>query len=121
MKLRILGNSIRLRLTQTEVSNLALIGKIRETTQFGPDNFLEYELIMTRESALVVNFQQGKISVILPEIIGKPWTKGSEISLHRFIRIGGESELSVLIEKDFKCKTQRAGENEDDMFPNPDC
>ncbi len=121
MKLRILGNSIRLRLTQTEVSNLARLGRISETTQFGPDNFLEYELIMTPESTLMVSFQQGKILVALPKIIGKPWAEGSAISLQRFIRFDEKSELSVLIEKDFKCKTDRVGENEDDMFPNPDC
>jgi len=121
MKLRILGNSIRLRLTQTEVSDLAQLGKVSEITQLGSDNFLEYELSMTTDTELIVSFQQGKILVALPEVIGKPWANGAAVSLQRFIRTDEKSELSVLIEKDFKCKTERAGENEDDMFPNPDC
>ena len=121
MKLRILGNSIRLRLTQTEVNDLAVAGKISETTRFGPDNFLKYELSVTTDPELTVSFQEGKISVLLPETIGKPWATESVVSLQRFIRTAEKSELSVLIEKDFKCKTERAGENEDDMFPNPDC
>ena len=121
MKLRILGNSIRLRLTQTEVSDLARLGKVSETTQFGPDNLLVYELMLTTNEELLVSFQDGKISVALPTTIGQPWANSSEISLRKEIHSAEGNHLSVLIEKDFKCKTKRVGENEDDMFPNPDC
>jgi len=121
MKLRILGNSIRLRLTQTEVSNLHTIGLVRASTQFAPDNFLEYELSLTDSSDFMVTFRAGKISVALPKSIGIPWAKGSEISIRQTIKMEAVNDLSLLIEKDFKCKTERVGENEDDMFPNPDC
>lgn len=121
MKIRILGNSIRLRLTQTEVQLLAQSEKVSESTRFGPDNFFGYELVLTTEAEIKVNFQQGKISVALPETIGRAWANGAAISLRENISTGTNSQLSVLIEKDFKCKTERVGENEDDMFPNPEC
>ena len=121
MKLRILGNSIRLRLTQTEVLNLHTLGSVREITQFAPNNFLEYELSFTDSTDFMVTFHAGKILVTLPESIGKPWAKGSEISIRKIIKTTNDNDLSVLIEKDFKCKTERVGENEEDMFPNPDC
>jgi len=121
MKLRILGNSIRLRLTQTEVTNLANGQKVVERTYFGPNNFLEYELSITNTPNLVVNFQDGQISIALPKTMGESWATGSEISLRERIRSNEKMDLLVLIEKDFKCKTKRVGENEDDMFPNPDC
>ena len=121
MKLRILGNSIRLRLTQTEVVNLYKLGFVRASTQFGPNNFLEYELSLSDNSEFIVTFRNGIISVALPESIGKPWCKGAEISIRHQIRMDRNTNLSILIEKDFKCKTERVGENEDDMFPNPNC
>jgi len=121
MKLRILGNSIRLRLTQTEVLKLHTVGNVCESTQFGPNNFFEYELTLTDNSDLMVTFHNRKISVALPKSIGEPWSKGAKISIRQIIRMEGGNDLSVLIEKDFKCKTERIGENEDDMFPNPDC
>ena len=121
MKLRILGNSIRLRLTQTEVLNLHKLGWVRASTQFGPDNFLEYELSLSDSSDFIVTFHKGKISIALPKSIGIPWCKGAEISIRQQIRMDTDTDLSLLIEKDFKCKTERIGENEDDMFPNPDC
>ena len=121
MKLRILGNSIRWRLTQTEVRNLAKGKTISETTQFGLSSFLEYKLSPANTPDIQVNFQRGNITVQLPKDICIPWAKGTEISLRKNIHIEGEVILSVLIEKDFKCKTERVGENEDDMFPNPDC
>lgn len=121
MKLRILGNSIRLRLTQTEVRDLAYGQTLREMTYFGPENFLEYKLILTDTSNIQANFQGGKITIELPKNIGSPWAKGPEISLRENIQIKADTTLSLLIEKDFKCKTERVGENEDDMFPNPEC
>ncbi len=121
MKLRILGNSIRLRLTQSEVSNLALGKTVHERTHFGPNNFLEYELSIRNTPKLTVDFQDGKISVLLPKVTGETWATGTEVSLKYHIPSEENTELSVLIEKDFKCKTERVGENEDDMFPNPDC
>ncbi len=121
MKLRILGNSVRLRLTQIEVQDLAEGQTVREITHFGLDNLLEYKLMMTDTPGIQANFQGGKITIELPKNIGSPWAKGSEISLRENIQIKEDMALSILIEKDFKCKTERVGENEDDMFPNPEC
>ncbi|WP_375587860.1 DUF7009 family protein [Flagellimonas aurea] len=39
MKIRIKGNSIRFRLTQSEVKQLSETGSIIETTEFGPSKF----------------------------------------------------------------------------------
>ena len=121
MKLRILGNSIRLRLTQTEVQNLAKGQTVDEVTQFAPNSSLEYELMITNTPDIQVTFQSGKITIELPKSIGTSWAEGSEISLRKNIQVEEETILTVLIEKDFKCKTERVGENEEDMFPNPEC
>ena len=40
MKIRIKGNSIRLRLTKTEVDNFAANGFVEEKTEFGNNYFL---------------------------------------------------------------------------------
>jgi len=121
MKLRILGNSIRLRLTKSEVSKLAIGETVYERTYFGPNNHLEYALSIKNIPNLKVDFQNGKISLTIPKAAGDIWATGEDISLKYQFPSDQETELSVLIEKDFKCKTERVGENEDDMYPNPDC
>jgi hypothetical protein len=44
MKLRIRGNSIRFRLSQTEMVQLVETGDVRDSVEFGPDARLDYRV-----------------------------------------------------------------------------
>jgi hypothetical protein len=69
MKLRIGGNSIRLRLGQSEVRRLALDGTIEEYTAFGPsiEHRLGYALCASRTEANVsASFADQRIIVRVP-------------------------------------------------------
>ena len=65
MKLRIKGNSIRFRLTQSEVQTFAGEGVIQEVIHFSHQNFL-YALEKRSTQQLTASFENGKITVFVP-------------------------------------------------------
>jgi len=112
MKLRILGNSIRLRLSQSEVDEIQNGNSVQEHVQFGTNVFV-YELKPTSSSELNARFENNTIVVEIPFVLGNEWAAGNEVSLN-----GQAGPVKLLIEKDFKCLTDR-NEDESDLFPNP--
>lgn len=118
MKLRIKGNSIRLRLTQTDVSKFITDGKLVETVEFGnaTDPKFYYELLVSETAENVcAEFNNGTISVLVPKNTAKNWANTERVGI-----AGDEnSKLKILIEKDFACLAPREGEDESDNFPHP--
>jgi len=123
MKIRILENSIRLRLTQPEVEQLRTTGKVKQMIKFAgsSDAHLTYALEANNEVSSIQAFYQGQeIIVTIPNAMAQSWASSNQISLQEMMPINEQEELKVLIEKDFKCLSVRAGEDESDMFPNPE-
>ena len=113
MKLRIKGNSVRLRLTQSEVAQLAAEGSVRETVSFG-DRSLGYEIRSVRGAADVSADIEGiSIVISVPEQAINEWARTDAISIEQ------DGTPSVLIEKDFACLSERKNEDDADAFPNP--
>ena len=114
MKLRIKGNSIRLRLAKSEVDQLEKTGMVSETVNLGPSP-LVYQLSTQGDlEHPIASFSQSMLTVTLPSRWVRGWTEDE--------RVGFEHQgpdLSILVEKDFKCLTNRPGEDESDHFPNP--
>ncbi len=115
MKLRIRDNSIRLRLTKSEVNEFAEKGLVGSKTEFNNNNILIY---MLKSSDLIkeiqANFDNGRIEVVVPKAIAENWTNTNEVGFST------ESDtLRILVEKDFACLTERPNEDESDNFPHP--
>lgn len=119
MKLRIKGNSIRLRLTQTEVNHLAAGMSVVESTVFSVYDTLKVELQPWLLEATEVWLDKGIILVRQPESVIKEWAESDMVSMSAVVDNGQPGGLSVLIEKDFACLAERSGEDESDQFPNP--
>ena len=111
MKLRIKGNSIRLRLTQSEVSAVADGDVVVETTSL-PQQFT-YALETSGER-IGAAFAAGRMTVSIPHAIALRWASSEEVSLR-----GSEGGVEILVEKDFACLVPREGEEDPDAFPNP--
>lgn len=118
MKIRIKGNTVRLRLTKTEVEDFGTKGIVEEHTQFGPDSKLIYSLRKTDGKELQVSFKQNKIEVQVPQNLATVWVNTEMVGLDN--HGVNESVLQILIEKDFACLKERVGEDESDMFPHPE-
>ncbi|MFI5196877.1 MAG: DUF7009 family protein, partial [Chitinophagales bacterium] len=79
MKLRIKGNSIRLRLSRSEVTQFCKEGYLEEKTEFGNNTFV-YAL-QSKEGipALTANISAGKITMYVPAEIQKVWADNETI------------------------------------------
>lgn len=119
MKLRIKGDSLRLRLTQGEVRSLEEQGIVTDAIHFGPDSKLEYRV--RRDGSvdeLTAKCQAGAIEVYVPDAAAFEWCRSDLVTLE-CTRRSAAGELRILVEKDFTCLVPRAGEDESDHFPHP--
>jgi hypothetical protein len=118
MKLRIKGNSIRIRLTKTEVSTIATIGYLEEETCFG-NNKLVYALQRTDVgNELTATLGQHKITMLVPSALTKDWPVNNVISFESNMPIADNKTLYLLLEKDFVC-LDHTNEDQSDNYENP--
>jgi hypothetical protein len=76
MKLRIKGNSLRLRVAPSDVKQLLRDGAIQEHVQFtaNPKDRLTYEVISSlSEPTVIAAYRLGNITVSVPELRLKMW------------------------------------------------
>ncbi len=118
MKIRIKGNSIRLRLTQTEVANFANNGYLEEHTEFGNATFT-YALANDAEVLnLSAKMEGAKITMQVPPALAKNWTSTNEVGFQHKLSLNNGKELFLLVEKDFVC-LDNTFEDQSDNYPNP--
>jgi hypothetical protein len=118
MKLRLRGNTLRLRLTRDEVDAIASGAAVEETIQFAPDSRLTYG-IEAGDDVLVpsARLAGSRIIVTLPRRLARDWATSDHVGITARVPNGTPDELTLLIEKDFAC-LHRAHE-EPGAFPNP--
>jgi hypothetical protein len=120
MKLRIKGDSLRLRLTQSEVHALAEQGTVEDRVRFGAGAALTYRLKRDPGAASIsARYADGAVEVRLPERAALGWCSSNEVTLQGAQPAAPDAELRIVVEKDFACLTVREGEDESDNFPNP--
>src|SRR5258705_13667310 len=122
MKMRIKGNSIRLRLGQSEVRRLATEGVVAEFTDFGVScsQRFGYALHVTMEDSFAsARFSDGRVIVRVPAGAIRQWAQTDQIGIRAVQRTTDGGELRILIEKDLECIEPAADESQEDAFPNP--
>ncbi len=121
MKLRIRGNSIRLRLTRSEVEQLGRTGTVSEDVEFGATSpGFCYQLSATDDNiATHAKFEDHCLSISVPASQAERWIGSDEVGIEEMQSIDKNKFLRILVEKDFACLTERDGEEESDAFPNP--
>ncbi|MDH5474757.1 MAG: hypothetical protein OEX22_03595 [Cyclobacteriaceae bacterium] len=119
MKLRInKGNTLRIRMSQTEVNELVSNGKVEEVLNFG-NNALVYSVKRTSDESISVDFKDNMVLISVNSEIVNKWHKSDQVGFDKTILISDDESFYVLIEKDFKCLTDRPNEDETDLFENP--
>lgn len=118
MKLRIKGNTIRFRLTKSEVAYFSEKGTIHETTNFGTKDFSYGMKVSTDRTNIEAEFSNDGIFVSIPESLSKDWTNTNKVGLSEEMPIGNGKNLFILIEKDFKCLDETS-EDQSDNYANP--
>ena len=120
MKLRLLDNSIRLRLTQPEVAVFGEQGHVEAHTRFRPGEYLTYALKASSVvDHLAAHYEDERITVLVPQAWVPGWVDTDKVGLEGEQRIEGDTVMTILIEKDFKCLHGPEDRVEADAFPNP--
>jgi hypothetical protein len=120
VKLRIYDNSIRLRLTRTEVFRLGRGETIEGHTNLSPQPLI-YELTAAEECAVPhATFLHGTLRIAVPRASAASWTSSDHVAIEAILPVppGGPHPPQILIEKDFRCLHGPA-EDQEDCFPNP--
>jgi hypothetical protein len=121
MKLRIKGDSLRFRVSRSELEKLLGGKRIEDTIHFtaAPDARLTYALESTQQSdSLRIQYEPQSVTVFLSEEQAKSWGKEGEVGIYTSVEIGEAGSLEVIVEKDFAC-LDRGGEENVDAFANP--
>jgi len=117
MKLRIKGNSIRYRLTKTDIDTFAQEGVVEERTEIGPSLFI-YSLQRSDESTLSAMLENNKITIYMPEAMANEWINTERVGYDHHISLPSGNKLYLLLEKDFKCLDETI-EDQSDNYENP--
>ena len=120
MKLRIRGNSLRLRVSPSEMEQLLQSGRVEETIYFGADQDarLTYALEHGAQAgAMTLLYRPQEVTVLISSREAQSWAAGEGVGLYGAAgSVHGPLELAV--EKDFACLDKVGAENAD-TFPNP--
>lgn len=122
MKLRIKGNSLRLRLTRTEVEHLASEGIVEEAVVFGmaAGESLIYRICLDASAeSLNAEFANNEWTLRLHPDAAAAWAGTEQVGIEAHHDIGNGRFLHILIEKDFACLIPRAGNDDLDTFAHP--
>jgi|ERR1700733_1132579 hypothetical protein len=121
MKLRIKGNSLRLRISRSEVANLLKGDRLEETIHFAPQANAKFTYAVEQTasmSALSIRYAENNVTVLIPADQANAWCVSEQIGIAESLSTGSFGVLEVLIEKDFAC-LDRSDEENEDTFPNP--
>lgn len=117
MKLRIKGNTIRLRLTRTEVDYFGKNLSLEENTGF-IGNAFTYSIQANNVQKMTASFDQNKLTVSLPLASALEWVNTDLIGCNSEMDLDNGKKLYLLVEKDFKCLDETI-EDQSDNYENP--
>lgn len=110
MKLRLEENSLRLRLSEEEVTQFANTGRVAYTIAFGPTpaQTLEYALEKLPAAAeakdVQLRYVAGALAVEVPATLAEEWTTTEKNGFSAQILVAEGRQLRILVEKDLDCR-----------------
>ena len=115
MKLRIEGNSLRLRLTQKEVARVRHGQPVESFIEFAPGRSLVYRLEgWVSAETMAATFDGSAVRVTIPMEQMTEWVESDQVGVEAVSQTG----VQLLVEKDFQC-LHRSAELEPDAYSYP--
>ncbi|MBK8195223.1 MAG: hypothetical protein IPK76_19150 [Lewinellaceae bacterium] len=121
MKIRIKGNFVRYRLTQSEVKTLGETGFLAEETRFGPTPVEVFGYALASKAGITcleAGFSGNRITLYIPENAAKTWFSEDRVGFENEVEVAPGITLKLLLEKDFVCLDD-TDEDQSDNYPNP--
>jgi len=118
MKIRIKGDSVRIRLSKSEIDFFGQEGYYKEETRF-PNGSYEYGLLTRHDiSQMQAEFSNNAMYLHIPQHWADEWVATQRVGFDSRVPLPDGGELYLLIEKDFAC-LDNTMEDQSDMYPNP--
>lgn len=118
MKIRMKGNSVRLRLSKTDLLLLEKNEPVKDAVNFGPTQ-LYYSLVPSvAHKMLWAKFESNNIVIFIPMDFSQVWNNNDIVSTEFEQKLSDGGSLSILVEKDFQC-LDKTSEDQSDFFLNP--
>jgi hypothetical protein len=119
MKLRIKGDSLRLRVGPLEITRLMERGRVEETIHFGLEEgaWLTYALEVGDVDRIAMRHEGTRVAVILPRGSARAWAQGADVGVYGSVSVSS-GRLEIAVEKDWACLDKSDGEDAE-TFPNP--
>jgi hypothetical protein len=122
MKIRIRGDSLRLRLSQSDVRALDREGSVGDELHFPAGTALGCELRVTDGTdALDAALGDHTILITIPRAWARKLIDTDEVGVRSEVALEGGRTLVLLVEKDFRCLVPRDGEEDSDGFDRSGC
>lgn len=121
MKIRIHGNSIRYRLTRSEVKTLSETGVLTAETRFGSGTTPVFIYALEAAEGLTqlqATFDGGRITLLMPAAAAANWYDEERVGFENQVEVAPGVSLHLLLEKDFAC-LDNTGEDQSDNYANP--
>jgi Family of unknown function (DUF7009) len=121
MKLRIKGDSLRLRVSRSEVARLLAGDCLEDTIHFAPEASAKFTYALQQEPSVsrpTVQYAGNRVTILIPADQANEWGVTDQVGIDEDISLGDIGTLALLIEKDFAC-LDRSEEDNEDTFPNP--
>jgi hypothetical protein len=118
VKIRIRENSIRFRLSKSEVDAFERDGHLENKTEFGFADFVYGIQILDGIDSLAATYIGNKMTLFVPLSMRKEWTTTDMVGYNGTMNIGPGKTLNLLLEKDWAC-IDKSDEDQNDSFPNP--
>lgn len=118
MKIRILNNSVRLRLTKTDIASLKEENFVEGRTHFAA-NVLTYRLQVSEAwQTLSAVYENNTIHIYISPALAEELINTDRIGVEDSQVIDEANALFILVEKDFQC-LDHSREDQSDMYINP--
>jgi hypothetical protein len=117
MKIRIKENSVRYRLTQTEVKHFCEKGWLEQCTEFHTKTFT-YAVKQDFIENLQVDFSDNTVTLKVPKNFAKDWYDNDVVGLEHYVDLSDGTKFFLLLEKDFAC-LDNTHEDQSDKYPHP--
>ena len=121
MKLRIRGNTVRLRLQRAELIRLCETGLVCETLLLASSEGVpfRYQVQTLPGEQLQLHHRDGVLSVGMPQTWAEDLLHTPQTGYTAELPAAAGGLIRVTIEKDFESRLDRPCEDDSDAFPNP--
>jgi hypothetical protein len=103
----------------TEVDALIETSQISAVTVFPGSRTLTTEIVLEEVDLVDVSLKNSKITISIPTHLLTGWNINDQVTHQWQIAIGKDHFMDLYLEKDFRCLTERPGEDESALYPNP--